>query len=301
MRKWMLLLAVITVFTAIVTGCGSQAASAPDKFVIAYLPQESDTQTQQTYKDFENKLSEAIGVPVESYKATSYNAAIEAMKNNKADLAMFGPFSYIVAVERAGVEPIVGVSIPALANAPASVIIVPKDSPIQTLEDLKGRTFGFVDPVSTTGHLFPKATLVKQLGVTPEELDTSFFKSVQFAGKHDNAVLGVVRGQYDAAAASAIIPDMLVQRGIIEKDSYRVLAASEAMAPITPFAIRSSVPQEMKDQVKSFLLGYEDPNYFKAVMGSDQAKFVDIADSDFDPIRETAELLNLSPEQLLEN
>ncbi|AEI43140.1 phosphate/phosphite/phosphonate ABC transporter substrate-binding protein [Paenibacillus mucilaginosus] len=299
MKQWMLLLTVFTVVAAMITGCGPQAASAPAKFVIAYLPQESDTQTQQTYKAFETKLSEAIGMPVESYKATSYNAAIEAMRNNKADIAMFGPFSYIVAVERAGVEPIVGVTIPAMTESPASVIIVPKDSPIEKLEDLKGKTFGFVDPVSTTGHLFPKATLVKKLGLTAEELDTSFFKSVQFAGKHDNAVIGVVRGQYDAAAMSAMIPDMLVQRGLIEKDSYRILASSEAMAPVTPLAIRSGIPQETKEKVKSFLLGYQDPAYFKAVMNSDQARFVEVKDSAFDPVRETAKLLHLSPEQLL--
>ena len=86
-------------------------------------------------------------------------------------------------------EPIAEVTLPALANQPASVIIVPKDSDIDSLDDLKGKTFGFVDPVSTTGHLLPKATFVKELGVTPEELGNGFFKDYQFAGGHDKAVI----------------------------------------------------------------------------------------------------------------
>jgi phosphonate transport system substrate-binding protein len=291
-------------FLVILAGCGTSSSSGSakqDKFVIAYLPQESDEQMQKTYSNFEKELSEKIGIEVEAYQANSYNAAIEAMKNNKADMAMFGPFSYIVAKERADAELIANLNNPELEGQAPSVIVVPKDSEIKTIADLEGKTIGFADPVSTTGHLLPKSTIVKELGIGVEELEKSFFKSVQFAGGHDKALIGVVRGQYDAAGVSAMMPAMLEEKGIIEKGSYRVIAESEAIPVGAPFAVRSGLDQEMKGNIKEFLLSYDDPQYFKNILGTENAKFVEATDSEYDKLRDIAEMLNLSPEQLLES
>lgn len=297
MKKTVLLILTAILLCSALSGCGV-SSSAPKKFVIAYLPQESDEKRTEINKDFETKLSEKLGIPVESFKATSYNAAIEAMKNNKADYALFGPFSYIVAVDRAKVEPIAELTLPSMAGKPASIIIVPKNSPIKTVADLKGKTFGFVDPVSTTGHLLPKSMLVKQLGITPKELESGFFKEVSFAGGHDKAVLGVVRGQYDAAATASIMPATLESKGLIAKDAYRVIAESESL-PGTAIGIRGNLPQDVKAKVKEFLLSYNNPEFFKSAVGSADAKFIEANDKNYDKIRETAKSLNLSPEELL--
>ncbi|MCC3374296.1 phosphate/phosphite/phosphonate ABC transporter substrate-binding protein [Cohnella sp. REN36] len=291
---WLVLSAFLLI--SVMAGCGSNG-NAPKKFTIVYLPQETDEKGQQINKDFEDKLSEKLGIPVESIKATSYNAAIEAMKNGKADYAMFGPFSYIVAVDRAKVEPVAEITIPAMANSPASVIVVPKDSPIQTVADLKGKTFGFVDPVSTTGHLLPKATIVKELGIKPEELDHGFFKDVQFAGGHDKAILGVARGQYDAAGTAAMMIGLMESKGVIEKDSLRVIASSDPL-PGTAIGIRGDLPDDVKAKVKAFLLGYDNSEYFE-LLGMTGAKFVEAKDSNYDKLREIAKSLNLSSDELL--
>lgn len=304
MKKLLSFLVIILIATGILAGCGTSSSSGSakqDKFVIAYLPQESDEQMQKTYSNFEKELSEKIGIEVEAYQANSYNAAIEAMKNNKADMAMFGPFSYIVAEERADAELIANLNNPELEGQAPSVIVVPKDSEIKTIADLEGKTIGFADPVSTTGHLLPKSTIVKELGIGVEELEKSFFKSVQFAGGHDKALIGVVRGQYDAAGVSAMMPAMLEEKGIIEKGSYRVIAESEAIPVGAPFAVRSGLDQEMKDNIKKFLLSYDDPQYFKNILGTENAKFIEATDSEYDKLRDIAEMLNLSPEQLLES
>ncbi|GJM74736.1 hypothetical protein HMSSN036_69520 [Paenibacillus macerans] len=59
------------------------------------------------------------------------------------------------------------------------MIIVPKDSPVQTVQDLKGKDFLFADPASTTGHLYPRATLMKLLGLKNDEIP-EFFGNVFF-------------------------------------------------------------------------------------------------------------------------
>ncbi|ACT04616.1 phosphate/phosphite/phosphonate ABC transporter substrate-binding protein [Paenibacillus sp. JDR-2] len=298
MKKAVLIMTLFVVALTLLAGCSTSKDGAPKKFVIAYLPGENSDQAQKLNGDFEKKLSEKLGIPVESYKATSYNAAIEAMKNGKADYALFGPFSYIVAVDRANVEPVAEISIPAMANQPASVILVKKDSPIQTLADLKGKTFGYVDPVSTTGHLLPKSILVDQLGITPDEVEKGFFKDVQFAGGHDKAILGLLRGQYDAIGTAAMMPAMLEAKGIIEKDSYRVIGQSQSL-PGTALGIRKDLPEDLKAKVKEFLLSYDNPEYLEGIVGSKDAKFIEAKDSDFDGLRDIAKKLNLSPDDLL--
>lgn len=300
LRKSLLLaMSVLFVISVLLAGCGASNGKEPKKFTIVYLPQENDTKSQQLNKDFETKLSEKLGIPVESFKATSYNAAIEAMKNGKADYALFGPFSYIVAKDRANVEPIAEITMPAMADQPASVIVVPKDSPIQTVADLKGKTFGFVDPVSTTGYLLPKATIVKELGIDPKELDNGFFKDVQFAGGHDKAILGVARGQYDAAGTAAMMVSMMESKGLIKKGSLRVIAASDPL-PGTAIGIRGDLPEDLKAKVKDFLLSYDNPEYLEQLMGMPGAKFVEADDHHYDHLREIAKSLNLSSDDLLQ-
>jgi phosphate/phosphite/phosphonate ABC transporters, periplasmic binding protein len=297
LKKSLLLTLTVFVLISILAGCSSNDGGKLDKFTVVYLPQESDEQAQQLNKDFEDKLSEKLGVPVESIKANSYNAAIEAMKNGKADYAMFGPFSYIVAVDRAKVEPVAEITIPSMANGPASVIFVPKDSPIQTVADLKGKTFGFVDPVSTTGHLLPKYTIVNELGISVDELD-SFFKDVQFAGGHDKAIIGAARGQYDAAASSPMVINMMEEKGVIEKGSLRVIAESESL-PGTVIGIRGDLPEDVKTKVKEFLLSYDNAEYF-SMLGMAGAKFVEANDSNYDHLRQIAKDLKLSSDELLQ-
>jgi len=301
MSKRLLTLCLIAL-VFLLGACRAQDASK-ETFTIAYLPQEGDAEVQQLNDDFEKKLSEALGMDVEAYQATSYNATIEAMRNGKADLAMYGPFSYLVAVERANADVLAMLDRNDSSDRVPSVIAVAKDSPIETLEDLKGKTIGFADPVSTTGHLLPKAMLIDELGVSVEELeqDGQFFKSVQFAGGHDKALLGVVRGQYDAAGVGSVTPDLLIEKGIIDEGDIRIIGEAEPMMSLgAPYAVRGDLPDELKQNVKDFLFSYENESYFKNILGTTEASFVDVDDAHFDELRDIAKLLKLSPEQLLE-
>lgn len=289
----------------LLTGCsGEKSVGGQEKleeFVIAYLPQENSEQKAKVDQAFEEDLEELLGVEVQSYQANSYNAAIEAMKNGKADLALFGAFSYIVANERAGAEALAAID--ADTSEPISVFITPSDSKIQSLEELEGKTIGFADPVSTSGHLMPKAYLLEQLGVTLEELEKEgdFFKSIQFAGGHDKAVIGVINAQYDVAAVSPGVLNMMEKNGVIDKSQYRVIGEipNIDVGSSGAFAIRGEHEPVLKEEVKEFLLGYNDPNYLEALTGGSETKLIEVRDEDFDAFRKVAESLKLSPEQLL--
>lgn len=306
MKRSLFIISFLIMFALMLVGCSNSETSTStneedtslSKFTMAYLPLEGSDGVQQSNEEFEKKLSEEIGLPVESFQATSYNSAIEAMKNGKADLVIMPPFAYVLGVERAGIEAIVGAKqTPGVQTS----IIVAKDSDIQSVEDLEGKTFGFVDPASSTGHLIPKTLLLQELDLTVDELENEFFSNIQFAGTHDSAAIGVVNGQYDAASVATPILSTLIENGLIEEESYRVIAESEESPP-TPMAIRSEIPEDIKEKVQEFLLNYDGgPEFLENLLGMNNAEFIIVDDSDYDYYREMAELLDMSPEELMEN
>lgn len=143
--------------------------------------------------------------------------------------------------------------------------------------------------------------IMDELGLTLEQLENEFLGDIQFAGTQEAVVIGLVNGQYDAAAAGSPILGLLEERGLIEKGSYRIIAESEE-APPTPVAVRADIPADIKEKVKDFLLNYEAAGDFLAKgWGMKNAEFVDVSDSDYDFYRNIAEKLGMSPDELLNN
>ena len=128
-----------------------------------------------------------LGMKVQGFVASDYNGVIEALRANHVEVAYLGPFSYVLGTTVAPIE--------AFATAETakaghtfyhSQIIALKENSFNTLDDLKGKTFAFVDPSSTSGHLFPKAGLI-QAGFDPDK----HFGRVLFTGSHDSNALAV--------------------------------------------------------------------------------------------------------------
>src|SRR5207237_6043265 len=107
-------------------------------------------------------IGEKLGCKVEVFIATSYNAEIEAMRNGKLDIGEFGPLGYVLAHQVAKAEAVAafGTADGKLNSYWASIVTYP-ESGIKTVVDIKGRSFAFSDPASTSGHLMPAYGLRK--------------------------------------------------------------------------------------------------------------------------------------------
>src|SRR6202008_3504105 len=114
-----------------------------------------------------------LHIHVELVQVAQYAATIEAMRADKVDIVHFGALSYLIAAQKAGAQAIVsrGFADGHLGGY-RSVIAVPKDSPIHSMQDLKARAksviFAFADPASTSGDLYPRVGLLN-LGIDPEK------------------------------------------------------------------------------------------------------------------------------------
>ncbi|MGB8983787.1 MAG: phosphate/phosphite/phosphonate ABC transporter substrate-binding protein [Anaerolineales bacterium] len=137
-------------------------------------------------------LNEATGLTFEVSVPTSYAATIEEMCASPTDTMAFIPaFGYVLANDLCGVD----VAFKAVRRGWSvywTMIIVARDSDIQSLEDLEGKKWAYPDAGSTSGYLVP-AVMLKDAGITAGE--------TLEAGGHPESVRAVYNGEADFATA----------------------------------------------------------------------------------------------------
>lgn len=312
MKRNRLLLALF-MMTLLIAGCGnnSKAGSSveqdtksseekagknewPEKISIGVVPSEDQATVSDRVQQFADKLGEHLDRETEVFLGTDYNAVIEAMRTEKIDIAFFGPFAYILANERSGAE-VFAIGAESEEDITyKSVVIVPKDSKAKSLEDLKGKDFLFVDPASTSGHIFPRAKIMEELDISNEEVE-KVFKSVTFSGSHDASILAVKNEDTDGAAVATDVMGAMIDQGVVNEDDFNIISESNPI-PRGPDAYRGNLPEDLKEKIREFYFSYKDEKFFeeRGING-----FYPIDDSAYDIVRKTADALEMKPEDLL--
>lgn len=235
------------------------------------LSGENEKDRIQRYQGFKNYLEDKLGLPVKIYTASSYDGVIQAMAADQIEFAFFGSSSYAAAWKETngGVEPLVSRLQQDGSTGYYSVVAVRCDSPYKKIEDLQGKTLAFADPDSTSGYAVPYFNLLKQ-GYNPE----TYFGATPFSGAHETGVLGVVNGQFDAAATyitneTSGIPQRMVEKGMIKAGEVCWIWKSPEITS-GPFTARKNLPAEMKTTMQQLVLDIPqaDPKAFAEMTGN---------------------------------
>jgi len=280
----------------LVTGIGAAATVAATArwmpaqaqqqvLTVGLIPSEDSRAMIANSQAMMDKLSQALGMPVKPFVASDYNGVIEALRSKRLDVAYLGPFSYVLGTTVADIEAFaVAETKKAGRTFYHSYIIAHKDSGIKTVGDLKGKTFAFVDPSSTSGHLFPKAGLMKE-GLNPDK----DFSRVLFSGSHDASAISVQNRKVDAAAIADRILDAAVTRGLAKREDLVIVWKSDPI-PESPTVWRKDLPPDLKKRIQAAFLEVKD------IPWSDQGQlngFHPTNDAAYDVIRDAAKALNL--------
>lgn len=286
----------VLALAALLAGCGGSAAkpaAAPAQELkvlrVGAIPAEDAQKTRENYKSLANYLQKKTGLPVEIFVATDYSGVIEAMRAGKLDIAMFGPFSYVLAADKAGAEAFAVEIRKGSGTSYQSMVVTHPDSGIKTLADIKGRTYAFVDPASTSGNLIPRS-FYKKNNIDPEK----DFKSVVYAGGHDAAGLAVKNRKVDAASMDDITFNNMKDKGLLNPDKdIKVIYKSDPI-PGSPWAWRKDLPADLKTKIKDAFMNVakEDQAALSAYGGKVEG-YADAKDANYNVIRETAKILNL--------
>lgn len=252
------------------------------------IPADDAEEMIRNYEPIKKYLSEELGVPVEIQVTSDYSAAIEAMRAKHIDMAWFGPFSYVIAANVANAEAIVnGVKEDTGSSSYKSVIVVSADSGITSLEDLKGKSFAFVDPASTSGNLIPRKMLIEN-GINPDkDFSTSFY-----AGTHNSVLYAIANGKVDAGATGDNVYDRMVKEGEINPDENMIIYESDPI-PGSPIVVRGDLSAEFKKKIQDVLVAMDKQTIHKVDGWGGIASYQAVSDSDYDVIRETAKILDI--------
>ncbi|MBC8500887.1 MAG: phosphonate ABC transporter substrate-binding protein [Nanoarchaeota archaeon] len=290
-----IILGLLLMFIVVLAGCQSEVEETKtygeEEFSVlkmGLIPADDSQEMIRAYEPVKEYLSAALGIPVEILVTSDYTAAIEAMRSEHIDMAWFGPFSYVIASNVAGAEAIVnGVKESTGSATYKSVIVTNVDSGIETLEDLKGKTFAFVDPASTSGNLIPRKILIEN-GIDPD----NDFSTSYYAGTHNAVMYAIANGKVDAGATGDNVYQRMIDAGEIDPEANIIIYESEPI-PGSPIVVRGNLPEELKKAIQDALLNMDQQTIHQVDGWGGISKYQKVSDSDYDVIRDTAEILGM--------
>lgn len=190
-------------------------------------------------------LSANLGRPIRFVLVPDYASIAGLLTKEQLDLAWLTPLPYM----KFGASwkyDILCTPVRRGRTSHRGVIVVRADGPLRSIEDLRGRTFAYVDRFSTSGCVYPNL-LLERHGVDP----LSFFGAVEFSNTHTASLLGVLEGRYDAAAVYdqahlTVLTD-------VQRSALRVLARTDEI-PSDPIVIHRSLSPELHERLRDLFL-----------------------------------------------
>ena len=278
MKKNVLTLSLfLALFLAVAPGAWSAPQGWPAKLNFGVIPTDSSANMTERFDSLVKYLEKKVGVQVELKTATDYAAVITGMQFKHIDFAYFGPKSYVEAATRANADAFALEVTMDGSKGYHGVIITREGSGLNTIQDLKGKTWAFTDPNSTSGTLVPMVYFLQELKIDPDK----YFSKVIYSGSHEASMLSVKNGRIDGASTNDL--DMARGNGKEwnqEKD-FNIIWRSP-LIPGSPIAYRKDLPDSLKRALKDAFLAYNDPE------GLGQLKlkgYTDVTDEMYNPIR----------------
>jgi len=225
-------------------------------------------------------LERETGSRVELVVPTNYAAVVEAIANDRVDIAYLGGFTFVQASQRAGVQPLVQRERDQNFH---SVFITQFGSGINTLADLKGHSFAFGDVNSTSGHLMP-AYYMRAAGIDPGALSKTLY-----TGGHDATALAVANKKVDVGAMDELVLDSMLKSGKVASSQVKVFYTTPAFFDYV-WAARKGLDQKLNKSFAVAFLKLDASNAENKVLLDllNATKYVRAQDASYDKLRQAA-------------
>lgn len=197
----------------------SHAVAADAVLRVSAIPDEAPTELQRKFAPLGKYLETQTGMKVVFTPVSDYAAVVESLATKKIDLAWLGGFTFVQAKIRTN-----GTAIPIvqrIEDARFTSKFITTDPSIKSVADLKGKSFAFGAPSSTSGSLMPRFYLL-QAGIDPEK----DFKSVAYSGAHDATAAFVAAGKAEAGVLNASVWERLVEQKKVDPAKVRVFSTT---------------------------------------------------------------------------
>ncbi|OYX26171.1 MAG: phosphonate ABC transporter substrate-binding protein [Rhodobacterales bacterium 32-66-7] len=281
--------------TAITAVLASSAfAQEITEFNIGILGGENAQDRLTSNECFRAKVEAALGVPVKIFTPADYDGVIQGLLGGTLDYAWLGASSYakIYLTDPEAVEVKLTKQNLDESTGYYSIGFTRADTGITNMDEAKGKVFAFADPNSTSGFLVPGAELTAKYGKLED-----YFGEVKMSGGHEQTIVGVANGDFDAGVAWA---DGLgnwedgynsgafrkaADAGLVDMSNLVEIWRS-AIIPEGPMVVRKALPQDVKDTVTQLTadLWETDKECAYAVAAGDAKDFIPVEHSAYDGV-----------------
>jgi phosphonate transport system substrate-binding protein len=260
MRHLTILWFIITALIISVAGYNQEAfslneeAKKDDPLVLAFIPQENPEKLIGDIEIIIEYLQKEMGIAVKGYVTQDHAAAVEALRNGEADISFMGGLPYVLAHEIIGAEVILSEVYRGSPTYSARIFVL-KDSGIEKVEDLKGKSIAFADPISESGFIYPLEIMVEAGLLKRGDDPKVVFSDVYFAGGYQQAIQALANGLVDAAGVSQFA-DLLLTPEQLPKITW--IAESKPI-PSHLVCVRKGLDKERVDAFKQAMLKLNQP------------------------------------------
>jgi len=257
------------------------------KFNMVFVPA-SEKGDENDYKGLVEIVNKLTGFEINFIKVTDYNAAVEAMRADRAQIAWYGGKTYIKAAELASAEAFAAGVRPGEKDAGYfAYFVVRKDSGIKEFSDVKGKVLSLNSIGSTSGDLIPQVELAK---INLSTTDKNDFKNVFYAGSHDACLLAVLNKQADVCGMSSRNYEARLADKTFKKDDVRIVHKSDRVPP-PPLSYSKKIPLEDRKKIQKAVLEAHKHGEIGGY-GGKMSHYISVTDTDYDVLRNVVKLLN---------
>lgn len=279
----------LTLVASVVLSLSATLAQAAEVLRVSAIPDEAPTELLRKFKPLGAYLEQQLGMPVKFQPVSDYAAVVESMASDRIDLAWLGGFTFVqLHLKDPEARPLVQREQDEVFTSK----FVTANPQVQSLRDLKGKTFAFGSISSTSGSLMPRYFMLRD-GIVPEE----HFSRVAYSGAHDATAAWVQAGRADAGVLNASVWDKLVDSGKVDTGKVRVFATTPTYFDYN-WTVRGGLDAELAERIKAAFLALDPANpEHKAILDLQAAsRFIETRPENYRSIEQAARSAGLLKE-----
>lgn len=195
----------------------------PDQLVFSYISTDNPQKYEAIFRDLCDHLSQSLNRPVRYLGFTSRDEQLRAIRDGKVHIAGLNTGTVPLAVNACGFVPRVMLGGDMANTRYAMVIIVPTESPVQSVDDLNGHTITFTQPSSNSGFKAPYVILRNDFGLIPER-----DYSIDFSFSHEQSIQGIANRNYQIATVASDMLERAIGANRVNARDIRIIYESES-------------------------------------------------------------------------
>jgi len=224
----------------------------PPTLVFSYIATEDPKQFEDAFKDFVAALSKATGRKVEYMEFTSTEDELKALRDGKLHIVGLSTGSIPIAVDACGLVPVCSLGDDKGKALTQMEIIVPSDSSIKSVQELKGHELTLTEPGSNSGYKAPLVLLKNE----PYNMLPGRDYGIRYSGGQDKSIAGIASKQYQAAAVASDVLQRDVAAGAIKQSDFRSIFKSSSF-PTAGLGYVYNLKPELAAKIKEAMVSYD--------------------------------------------